>query len=51
MNPILIFYIFLGGFILWALSSWLFPRIGEFVKTIVEYIKSITEEKEEQDRA
>ena len=50
MNPVLLFYIFLGGFILWALSSWLFPKIGEFVKTIVDYIKSITEEKEDEDQ-
>lgn len=48
MNPILLFYIFLGGFILWVLSSWLFKGIGEYIEFFLDYIKKLMEKDDEE---
>ena len=49
MNPILIFYVFLAGFVIWALSAWMFPKIGEFINVIIDYVKSLSKEDEEDE--
>ena len=46
MNPILIFYLFLGAAILWGLLVWLFPKIGKFLK---DYGKEFTDIMNEED--
>lgn len=48
MNPFLIFYIFLGGGLLWVIISWAFPSIGEFINNIKEDIEGIMEEDEDE---
>lgn len=44
MNPVLLFYIFLGAVILWALLSFVFPKIGGFIKEFVQCVKHLIEE-------
>ena len=45
MNPIFIFYLFVATFFVWLLLSGSFSRIGDMIKTIIEWFKE--EEKDE----
>ena len=49
MNPVLLFYIFVGAAVLWVLLSWLFPKIGEILKETKEGIESFMEDEDEDE--
>ena len=49
MNPILVFYLFLGAVILWGLLVWLFPKIGKFLKSYGKEFSEIMKEDDEDD--
>lgn len=47
MNPILLFYIFIGAGLLWVLLSWLFPKIGKILKETKEGIDEFINDEED----
>ena len=42
MNPIFVFLVLIGGFLIWALCSSMFKTIGWWVKSIINNIKFAT---------
>ena len=48
MNPILLFYIFFAAFILWGMLVLLFPKIGSLIKGIIDGMKEIMEDDEDE---
>lgn len=49
MNPVLVFYLFVAAFVLWALIAWIYPKIGGFFKGYYKEMKDIIEDKEEEN--
>jgi len=49
MNPILIFYLFIGGFILWITTVVFLPQIGEYIKAIIDEFKEKMEGENDND--
>lgn len=48
MNPILLFYLFVGAFVLWVLLAWAFPKIGDVIKNIFNDVNEIINEEDEE---
>ena len=44
MNAVLILWIFIIFFFIWVMSALLFPIIGDFVKTIIKWMKEKDED-------
>lgn len=49
MNPVLIFLILLGGFLLWLVGSFLYRPIGRFFGRLIEDAKEAMTEEENKD--
>jgi len=49
VNPILLFYLFVGAFVLWILLAWAFPKIGDVIKSIFNDVNEIINEEDEEN--
>lgn len=49
MNPLLVAYIMLAAALLWILIAWLFPHIGGIIKSILNDVKNIIKENDEDE--
>lgn len=48
MNPVLIIGVFIAGFLLWLISSWLYKPIGAICKRLMSDAKNAMFEEEQK---
>ena len=48
MNPVFVFLVLLGGFIVWSLGSFLYKPIGNMIKHFYDKVKRAMFEKDDE---